>query len=79
MDLRATNSDQAAASDRGADIHVCRVDIRVDVRLRRVLNGAVLRVFQQPLGRQCAPDPHAFSRQPDFIHFCVAHPEWAVI
>ena len=40
MALRATNSDQAAASDRGADIHVCRVGIRADVRLGHEFKGA---------------------------------------
>ena len=38
MALQAVQLDQAAG--RGADIHVCRVDIRVDVRLLRVFNGA---------------------------------------
>ena len=40
MALRAANSDQAVATDRGVDIHVCSVDIRVDVRPGRVFNGA---------------------------------------
>ena len=40
MALRAAQFDQAAATDRGVDIHVCSVDIRVDVRPGRVFNGA---------------------------------------
>ena len=39
MALRAPQFDQAAATDRGVDIHVCSVDIRVDVRPGRVFNG----------------------------------------
>jgi len=40
MALQAAQFDQAAATDRGVDIHVCSVDIRVDVRPGRVFNGA---------------------------------------
>ena len=45
MALRAPQFDQAAATDRGVDIHVCSVDIHVDVRPGRVFNGADMYVL----------------------------------
>ena len=55
MALRAAQFNQAAATDRGVDIHVCSVDIRVDVRPGRVFNGAI--AFGGAGGPACAGPP----------------------